>query len=68
MPMEPEDLVIRAAGAADARHIAALLTQLGYPSTRAGAHAFYLRMGYADVCDRSGRFLKTLAGPQVSPP
>jgi GNAT superfamily N-acetyltransferase len=158
MLMEPEDLVIRAAGAADAQQIAALLTQLGYPSTadqvterlgywlpepmslvlvaeqrgqvvgclsvhaipylertgrwarieslvvdqsargrgtgrslilaaeqaardwgcltaevtsrraRVGAHAFYLRMGYADVCDRSGRFLKALAGPQVSPP
>src|SRR5262249_26196107 len=29
--------------------------------TRADAHAFYERMGYADVCGSAGRFLKTLA-------
>jgi GNAT superfamily N-acetyltransferase len=29
--------------------------------TRVGAHAFYARMGYADVCATSGRFLKPLA-------
>lgn len=29
--------------------------------TRVNAHAFYQRMGYADVCGSSGRFLKTLA-------
>ena len=28
--------------------------------TRADAHAFYRRMGYTDVCDSSGRFVKTL--------
>jgi hypothetical protein len=28
--------------------------------TRHGAHAFYERMGYTDVCSRSGRFLKEL--------
>ena len=27
---------------------------------RDGAHAFYQRMGYTDVCSRSGRFLKEL--------
>jgi hypothetical protein len=28
--------------------------------TRHNAHAFYQRMGYTDVCSRSGRFLKEL--------
>jgi GNAT superfamily N-acetyltransferase len=28
--------------------------------SRAGAHAFYERMSYADVCGRSGRFVKGL--------
>lgn len=27
---------------------------------RAGAHAFYRRLGFADLCDRSGRFWKAL--------
>lgn len=31
--------------------------------TRTDARAFYERMGYADVCGSSGRFLKTLANP-----
>ncbi len=156
--MEPEDLLIRDAGAGDAEQIAALLTQLGYPSTsdqvsqrlsywlpdpmslilvaedsghvvgclslhaipylertgrwarieslvvdqsargsgigrslmdaaeeaarrwqcltaevtsrrtRVGANAFYRRMGYMNACDRSGRFLKTLADAEVSSP
>jgi GNAT superfamily N-acetyltransferase len=29
--------------------------------SRADAHAFYREMGYRDVCDQSGRFLKTLS-------
>jgi GNAT superfamily N-acetyltransferase len=33
--------------------------------TRADAHAFYERMGYADVCGSSGRFLKTLADSAI---
>jgi GNAT superfamily N-acetyltransferase len=35
---------------------------------RAGAHAFYQAMGYRDICDRSGRFLKQLdhAGQSVT--
>lgn len=36
--------------------------------TRIDAHAFYARMGYADVCGGSGRFLKTLPDPAVSSP
>jgi GNAT superfamily N-acetyltransferase len=34
--------------------------------TRIDAHAFYERMGYADVCGSSGRFLKSLADPTAS--
>ena len=29
--------------------------------TRPGAHAFYRHMGYSDICDQSGRFIKPLA-------
>ncbi len=29
--------------------------------SRVGAHAFYGALGYADVCDRSGRFFKVLS-------
>lgn len=29
--------------------------------SRADAHAFYHRLGYRDVCDQSGRFLKPLS-------
>ena len=28
--------------------------------SRAGAHAFYRRLGFADACERSGRFIKEL--------
>lgn len=28
---------------------------------RADAHAFYRQMGYSDICDQSGRFLKPLS-------
>jgi len=34
--------------------------------TRADAHAFYQRMGYADVCGSSGRFFKTLDPADVT--
>ncbi|HUC27301.1 MAG TPA: GNAT family N-acetyltransferase [Streptosporangiaceae bacterium] len=34
--------------------------------TRVSAHAFYERMGYTDICDSSGRFLKTLSDAAVS--
>jgi N-acetylglutamate synthase-like GNAT family acetyltransferase len=33
--------------------------------TRIDAHAFYQRMGYADVCATSGRFFKQLDDPGV---
>jgi GNAT superfamily N-acetyltransferase len=50
-----------------ARHWGCLTVEVTSRRTRVGAHAFYRQMGYADVCDRSGRFLKALAGPEVSP-
>jgi GNAT superfamily N-acetyltransferase len=34
--------------------------------SRADAHAFYARMGYADVCASSGRFIKALDGADLS--
>jgi GNAT superfamily N-acetyltransferase len=34
--------------------------------TRTDAHAFYQRMGYADVCASSGRFIKTLGHADVT--
>lgn len=34
--------------------------------SRVDAHAFYARMGYADVCATSGRFFKTLGDADVS--
>jgi len=34
--------------------------------SRADAHAFYGRMGYADVCASSGRFIKALDGADLS--
>jgi len=36
--------------------------------TRAGAHAFYERMGFEDVCGSSGRFLKTLDHADIAEP
>jgi N-acetylglutamate synthase-like GNAT family acetyltransferase len=36
--------------------------------SRVGAHAFYARMGYADVCATSGRFFKKLVDADVSAP
>jgi GNAT superfamily N-acetyltransferase len=36
--------------------------------TRVDAHAFYKRMGYEDVCGRSGRFFKTLDPADINEP
>ncbi len=41
-----------------------LLIEVTSLRSRAGAHAFYRRLGFTDVCDRSGRFVKELAWGQ----
>lgn len=33
---------------------------------REGAHAFYRRLGYTDLCDRSGRFMRSLAAHHLA--
>jgi len=43
-----------------ARRWGCLAMEVTSARTRDGAHAFYQRMGYTDVCSRSGRFLKEL--------
>lgn len=43
-----------------ARKLGCLAMEVTSARDRADAHAFYARMGYADICDRSGRFFKTL--------
>ncbi|MEV5708772.1 hypothetical protein [Actinoallomurus sp. NPDC052274] len=49
------DVLIRDALDADAPVIAALLTQLGYPSTTERKH-----LGFEDACHRSARFVRPL--------
>ena len=44
-----------------ARRWGCLAMEVTSARTRDGAHAFYQRMGYTDVCSRSGRFLKELS-------
>ena len=43
-----------------ARQWECLVMEVTSARTRHNAHAFYQRMGYTDVCSRSGRFLKEL--------
>jgi len=43
-----------------ARQWGCLAMEVTSARTRQGAHAFYERMGYTDMCRRSGRFLKEL--------
>jgi GNAT superfamily N-acetyltransferase len=43
-----------------ARQWECLAMEVTSARTRHNAHAFYQRMGYTDVCSRSGRFLKEL--------
>jgi GNAT superfamily N-acetyltransferase len=44
-----------------ARRWNCLAVEVTSSRARADAHAFYQRMGYADICDQSGRFLKALS-------
>ena len=44
-----------------ARRWGCLAMEVTSARARDGAHAFYQRMGYTDVCSRSGRFLKELS-------
>jgi GNAT superfamily N-acetyltransferase len=50
-----------------ARNWGCLAVEVTSLRTRADAHAFYQRMGYADVCGSSGRFFKTLEPADVTP-
>jgi GNAT superfamily N-acetyltransferase len=43
-----------------ARHWGCLALEVTSARSRAGAHAFYQHLGYRDICDSSGRFLKSL--------
>jgi N-acetylglutamate synthase-like GNAT family acetyltransferase len=49
-----------------ARRASCLTVEVTSARTRPCAHAFYKRMGYTDICDSSGRFLKALADGYVS--
>ena len=51
--------LVEAAEAA-ARDWDCLAIEITSKRSRADAHAFYLRLGYADVCGRSGRLIKSL--------
>lgn len=44
-----------------ARQWNCLAVEVTSSRTRASAHAFYRQVGYSDICDQSGRFLKTLS-------
>ncbi len=50
-----------AAAEQTARHWNCLAVEVTSLRSRTGAHAFYREMGYNDVCDQSGRFLKPLS-------
>jgi GNAT superfamily N-acetyltransferase len=43
-----------------ARDWGCLAVEITSARTRRDAHAFYQHMGYTDLCDRAGRFWKTL--------
>jgi GNAT superfamily N-acetyltransferase len=43
-----------------ARRWGCLAMEVTSARARRGAHAFYERMGFTDICSRSGRFLKEL--------
>jgi GNAT superfamily N-acetyltransferase len=43
-----------------ARELSCRAVEVTSSRSRADAHSFYARMGYADICDRSGRLFKTL--------
>ncbi len=43
-----------------ARALGCLQIEVTSQRSRAGAHAFYRRLGFADACERSGRFIKEL--------
>ena|SRR5712691_4684715 len=49
-----------------ARRWGCLVMEVASARTGHDAHAFYQRMGFTDVCHRSGRFLKELAAVPVS--
>lgn len=51
-------LVAAAEGAA--REWGCLAMEVTSSRARADAHAFYMQMGYTDLCDQAGRFFKTL--------
>ena len=51
---------------AAAREWECLAVEVTSLRTRAAAHAFYKRMGYADMCATSGRFFKTLGPANVA--
>jgi N-acetylglutamate synthase-like GNAT family acetyltransferase len=59
-----QSLVVAAEQAA--RQAGCLTVEVTSARTRPGAHAFYKRMGYTDICDSSGRFLMTLGEADVS--
>ena len=51
---------LMAAAEAEARRLGCTDIEVTSSRTRTEAHAFYLRMGYHDCCDRSARFLRPL--------
>lgn len=50
-----------AAAEQTARRWDCLAVEVTSSRSRADAHAFYRQMGYSDICDQSGRFLKPLS-------
>lgn len=51
---------LMAAAEVEARRLGCTEIEVTSSRARAGAHAFYQRMGYRDCCDRSARFLRPL--------
>jgi GNAT superfamily N-acetyltransferase len=49
-----------------ARRWNCLAVEVTSARARVEAHAFYRRLGYADICDQSGRFLKALTQQRSS--
>lgn len=50
-----------AAAEQTARHWNCLTVEVTSLRSRTDAHAFYRKVGYSDICDQSGRFLKPLS-------